>query len=452
MPIQNTPTSKTTLFPVKTGTGTGTFGVQLNPQNSGSAPNIVDQNGSVIASWNPTNKSWSPLDAETTVGSDNTSIGAFLNQNSETFRLNTIRIIDQLPEDQKNNFRTSNTFLPYNTWSGTRASTTTPTSPTGGDPSQTTPSDTEQPEVTVEQLNSFAERGIASRESRRTDYSFGAAGGNLAYPLDRGQEDHDYIAFSIFEYGTRTLSATNVGEFKDRSFTDRVGTVWLPIQSQISDSNAVKWNENSINAAQLEALKIFNSGVEGGVEGALTKLLSTTEQATQNAGTNDAIKSLVTSYLAQEATGVNQLFPRLTGAILNPNVELLFEGPSLRPFNFNFKLSARSLNEAKRIKNIIRFFKQGMAPQRAQTNLFLKAPHVFEIKYKFKGEDHPGLNKIKGKCALQSFNVDYTPEGTYMAYDEDGTMVSYLLQMQFVELEPVYEDDYNKLNADEIGY
>ena len=39
-----------------------------------------------------------------------------------------------------------------------------------------------------------------------------------------------------------------------------------------------------------------------------------------------------------------------------------------------------------------------------------------------------------------------------MAYDEDGTMVSYLLQMQFVELEPVYEDDYHKLNADEIGY
>jgi len=445
VPIQNTPTSKTTLFPVKTGTGTGTFGVQLNPQNSGSAPNIVDQNGSVIASWNPTNKSWSPLNSSQQVGSDNTPIGAFLNQNSETFRLNTIRIIDQLPEDQKNNFRTSNTFLPYNTWSGTRAPTTTPTSPTGGDPNTSTDNqDTGAPATaSAEQLNSFG--GFASREGTRTDY------GNLAYPLDRGNELHDYVSFSIFDYGTKKLSET-LGEFGNRNFGDRQGTVWLPIQSQISDSNSVKWNENSINAAQLESLKIFNAGVEGGVQSALTKLLSTTEQATQNAGTNDAISAVIASYFAQEATGVNNILPRLYGAILNPNVELLFEGPSLRPFNFTFKLNARSKPEADQIKKIIRFFKQGMAPQRAQTSLFLKAPHVFEIAYKFKEKDHPGLNKIKGKCALQSFNVDYTPEGTYMAYDEDGTMVSYLLQMQFVELEPVYEDDYHKLNADEIGY
>lgn len=449
MAIQNTPTSKTTLFPVKTTTSSGTFGVQLNPQNANSAPNIVDQNGNVVASWNSTNKSWTPLDANATVGSDSTPIGTFLNQNSETFRLNTIRIIDQLPDNQRNSFRTSNTFSPYTTWSQTKAASTIPATPTGGDPTQTQPPTTPPETPTVDQLNNFS---VGSRQGTRTDYSFGAAGGNLAYPLDRGTEQQDYIAFSIFDYGTRGLSTSNLGEFTDRKFTTRAGTVWLPIQSQISDSNSVKWNENSINAGQLEALKIFNSGVEGGVEGALTKLLSTTEQVTQNAQTNDAVKAIVTSYLAQEATGVNQLFPRLYGAILNPNVELLFEGPSLRPFNFSFKLNARSKDEADRIKKIIRFFKQGMAPQRAQTSLFLKAPHVFEIKYKFKGKDHPGLNKIKGKCALQSFNVDYTPEGTYMAYDADGTMVSYFLQMQFVELEPVYEDDYQALEDNDIGY
>lgn len=447
MPIQNTPTSKTTLFPVKTGTSSGNFGVQLNPQNPASSPNIVDNNGTVIASWNTTSKSWVPLDSNTTVGSDNTPIGAFLNQNNETFTKNTTRIIDQLPDNQKNAFKSANTFSPYTDWSKSRAPTTTPASPTGGDPNSTSNNqENKQAEASAEQLNSFG--GFASKEGTRKNY------GDLKYPLERGGQEHDYVSFSIFDYGTKKLSQT-LGEFGDRSFGDRLGTVWLPIQSQISDSNSVKWNENSMNAAQLEGLKIFNAGVEGGVQAALTKLLSTTEQVTQNAGTNDAVSAVIASYFAEQGVGLGggSLLPRLYGAILNPNIELLFEGPSLRPFNFTFKLSARSKEEATEIKKIIRFFKQGMAPQRAQTNLFLKAPHVFEIGYKFKNkQEHKGLNKIKGKCALQTFNVDYMPEGTYMAYDEDGSMVSYLLQMQFMELEPVYEDDYEKIPVDEIGY
>jgi len=87
------------------------------------------------------------------------------------------------------------------------------------------------------------------------------------------------------------------------------------------------------------------------------------------------------------------------------NLELLFSAPTLRPFNFTFKLASRSPAESEMIRSIIRFFKQGMSPIRSQSNLFLKAPHTFQIQYLHRNEEHKFLNKFK-ECALQSFNVN----------------------------------------------
>jgi secreted Zn-dependent insulinase-like peptidase len=135
-------------------------------------------------------------------------------------------------------------------------------------------------------------------------------------------------------------------------------------------------------------------------------------------------------------------------------MELLFTGPTLRPFNFTFKLSARGTKDRDQILQIIRFFKQGMAAQRTASQLFLKAPNTFKIRYLHKAKDHPYINYIK-ECALQSFTVNYTPEGNYMTFG-DGLMTSYEITMQFQELEPIFNDDYSKLpggNTDTvIGY
>lgn len=444
MPIQNTPTSQTTLFPVNTGTTTGRFGVQINPQNPNSAPNIVDQNGNVVASWNATNNSWSPLDANATVGTDNTPIGAFLNQNSNVFTQNTTAIINKLPSDQRQGFINSNSYQPFTTWAGNQAPAP-PQQQSGGDPNNGggTQSGGSTPfsGLTTQQLNAF---NVTGKSGKRSDY------GNLVYPKSTGNEKNDYIKFSLMEYGNRQIAQSAI-EFEDRSFSNSLGSVKLPIQSQISDSNSVKWNESVMNSFQLMGTGIAMGGITNGVPEAFNQAFTAAQGITQNQSVNDSVKSVIATYFSEQATGTSNLQSRLFGAILNPNLELLFEGPALRPFNFTFKLSARNKTEAEEIRKIIRFFKQGMAVQRSEKNLFLKAPHVFQIDYLFNDKDnHPGLNKIK-KCALQTFNVDYTPEGSYMAFDQDGTMVSYGLQMQFMELEPVYEDEYGS-NTAEIGY
>ena len=102
-----------------------------------------------------------------------------------------------------------------------------------------------------------------------------------------------------------------------------------------------------------------------------------------------------------------------------------------------------------------------MAPIRSKSNLFLKTPHTFQLRYLHRGETADGgtglhfkLNNFK-ECALQSFGVNYTPTGNYATY-QDGTMVSYEITMGFSELEPVFNDDYGLGNGsspdDAIGF
>ena len=63
--------------------------------------------------------------------------------------------------------------------------------------------------------------------------------------------------------------------------------------------------------------------------------------------------------------------------------------------------------------------------------------------------DKKFLNKIK-MCALQSFDVQYTPDGSYMTY-EDGSMTSYQVSMSFGELNPIYQEDYDT-DTRSMGY
>ena len=133
---------------------------------------------------------------------------------------------------------------------------------------------------------------------------------------------------------------------------------------------------------------------------------------------------------------------------MNPNMELLFGGPQLRSFGFTFKFSPRNAQEAKVLIDIIRFFKQGMAPQKTAEGLFLKTPRTWMLQYLHEGREHKFLNKFK-ECALQSFSVNYTPDGNYSTF-RDGVMTAYELTMSFGELEPVFSTDYD--DSQSIGF
>jgi hypothetical protein len=280
--------------------------------------------------------------------------------------------------------------------------------------------------------------------------------GYLKYPLTLKLEEQDCIKFTMLEYAPRQINLQAISKGTPLSARDtntnrtRGSTVVLPIQPSITDSNTVQWGSNEMNAAEMIAASAAFGAIKGGGD-AMAESLTAAAELLQNA--NSDIKNTIAAGFADKAAGTKGLLTRITGGIVNPNMELLFEGPQLRSFTFNFTLSAREEKESKYIRNIIRFFKQGMSVKRAKTGLFLKSPHTFEIKYMYKNKEHGWINKIK-ECALTSCNVNYTPSGNYATY-YDGSMTSYELTLGFSELEPIYDDDYGKGSKTfetEIGY
>ena len=226
-----------------------------------------------------------------------------------------------------------------------------------------------------------------------------------------------------------------IGEdLKDRK---PIGTVFLPIPGGIRDDQTVDWGESRLNpveaAAANVALKFLTGQDAAGEVGKIGAQLTKRQ--------NEVAGGLSIALSQAAVGGSGGLLTRQTGAIMNPNMELLFKSPQLRPFQFAFQLTPRSKDEAKSIMKIIRLFKQAMAPIRSDSMLFLKSPHTFRIKYLAKGKErHPYIGQIK-ECALLSCGVDYSPDQNYSTY-EDGVMTAYQLSLQFKELEPVYNDDY----------
>ena len=285
-----------------------------------------------------------------------------------------------------------------------------------------------------------------SAEGTRTKFP------TIIHPADLGSSKQDVIRFDMHEYVPGELSGAQIGDSGLKGFGfnsgsnnlgPSIGSVTLPIPSGITDQNKADWGSNSMTALDIAKADVAKTAIFDGLAKGVGKFDEYIKKVQANSGDT---ASAVGNAFAAAAAGVDAqaLLARTTGMVMNPNMELLFKGPTLRPFSFKFKLTPRGQTEADNIIKIIRFFKQGSAPIRSQSNLFLKSPHVFRITYIHRGEQgelHKKLNAFK-TCALQGFGVNYTPTGNYATY-QDGTMVAYDISMSFTEITPIFNDDYD---------
>ena len=312
-------------------------------------------------------------------------------------------------------------------------------------------------------------------------------GGILRYPMEALTGTTDYLQIDIKEYirqpgntkligakgfGRNTLNnsvgATRSGSLATKS-VQNTGTIILQIPSDIKDGNSANYGDSKMNTLTGAAAGAISGGMKAGAE--LVKALGNEKsfadagnQIKEDIGANltpgetNALLSAAQQGLTAKATsaamgifGANvsteQLLARQSGQIFNPNLELLFNGPTLRSFSFSFKMTPRSAQEARQCKLIIRSFKQNMAPKTGGDTIggsavFMKTPNLFELRYRKGNSDHPFLNKFK-QCFLTNCAVNYTGEGVYATYD-DATPISMQLDLTFKEIEPIYFDDYDK--------
>jgi len=277
------------------------------------------------------------------------------------------------------------------------------------------------------------------------------------YPNQEIYEDTDYLRIAIVNYTPvgDQLSGRRDERRKKTSAKERIATVLLPMPSNLVDNNAVSYTDDSLNAL---AAAIAGGSADIMTEGAELNFSDLGEKLQKRItdtgmGFGDA-KDLITRQLSSQAAAIfggnvslNQIQARTDGTIFNPNMELLFNGPTLRSFKFQFKMTPRNDDEMKQIKSIIRSFKKNMSPktvitrENAAGTLYLKTPSIFELTYMQGGKKHNFLHNFK-QCFLENMSVNYTGEGTYATYD-DGTPISMIMDLQFKETEPVYDSDYD---------
>jgi len=335
-------------------------------------------------------------------------------------------------------------------------------------------------------------------------------GGLLLYPVDILKNQQDTLQITMYRYRPPSGDLFTNPNFKfaelftqglqrNSALKEPIATTVLPIPSGIQDNNAISWGDDSMNNMTAAVTGNINknplqAGLGQGllslgteITNALTKIklpdatlrqmLTIADAAgIQNLSGlmgNQQVKAAITSLIAKNAgfeIPAETILARGYGIVPNSNLELLFQGPTLRQFSFNWRMSPRSAKEATNVKRIIRMFKQGSAPRKLNSqsgagaaSLFLGTPNVFKLSYKTAGnKEISGLNKFK-ICALVNMNVIYAPDGQWAAYAE-GQPVSVQMTLNFQEIEPVYENDYQetifgnlgdnnaKVYPDDVGY
>jgi len=273
----------------------------------------------------------------------------------------------------------------------------------------------------------------------------------LAYPYDI-DITQDHLQITRYEYKRTGVNLSAPGD-SNKLLGKQVGeTVFLPMP-KASEAGGAEWGESKVDVLGIGAASVFKFGMDR-----LANLTTPTELPDPKApGFNvssvmEAIKNfrgnaggaaqILGARYASQALGAlgisisgEDLITRSTGNAVNPNAELLFRGPVLRDFGFRFTMIARSDKEAKQIRKIVRFFKEGSAPK-YQNAAFLGSPDIFQLKYQPKSV----LNQFK-PMSLNKVTIDYAPDGYWAAY-EDSHPVSIVMSLEFSEIVPVYDKDY----------
>jgi hypothetical protein len=284
---------------------------------------------------------------------------------------------------------------------------------------------------------------------------------NLRYPKKTLDNTSDFLEIKVFDYvpggfelGPPIQSQTARQRLKAKQDSPK-GYILLPIPQNVSDSISVSWGDDNITALDAGLFAVATGGIQDPKKAFEAAIATIKEKA--GSGMTDLQKKALTNYAAAMAVNTisSNVTPtgyvsRTTGAVLNSNLELLFQGVNLRTFQFTFDMAPRSNSEAQEVKQIIRTFKREMSAKTSGgagsgsntgAGLFITAPSLFQLTYKSGPRKHPFLNTFK-PCALTDVTVNYTASGTYATY-EDGSPVHIQMGLTFKEINPVYSEDYD---------
>lgn len=279
----------------------------------------------------------------------------------------------------------------------------------------------------------------------------------------------DYVLFQFFKYNPpfggvvgsrpdqqpdqRTNTGASAGNyFNYNQEYDPAGgkykSIIMYMPEDISTGFRGNWGGKAFSNIGADALR--SAGAEGlsKLDNAATTIGNAFERFPALVGAAAVRKAI--QKITGDALSNDDVFGSISGAILNPNTELLFQSVDMRNFQLTFKLVPRNETESEIINEIIQIFKMCTLPSRTPGEVFgmsnqgigagfIGVPNLCRVHF-MKGPDpHPVLPIYK-MCAVTQVDVNYTPDGAYATYT-DGQPVAIQLALNFQETKLVFSEE-----------
>lgn len=316
---------------------------------------------------------------------------------------------------------------------------------------------------------------------------------SVHYPEDIGDF---YVCIDFYKY--RTAFGDNSSPVADPSKTDMLRRLYnadkqsvnnqimkstfarikLPIPQGLVDSFAVNYATTELGGgigALASGLAAAGSGGQA-LAGIASNLITGGDASVaaeseefkkfMNAAGTGAARSTATGigkYLTSKLgiSGVESvagLVDLVSGDAINPNITVLFRGPTLKSHNFSWHITPRSRQESANIQKIIGIVKRAMHPEQFDkgVSVLLKYPSECLIQFVGKQGNKQFLYPLR-PTVVESLSVNYAPSNVPSFFQDTHEVTSLDLNIRFQETSYYTResfDDTSEYGSDgiDVGY
>lgn len=289
----------------------------------------------------------------------------------------------------------------------------------------------------VESLAGTAEDGMTERGTI----------GNTVLRSQNGESLTD-ILFETEE--GEAQQASYFQTYENKGGGERVGSVTLPLQRDLRYSDLAQYetaNLGLVGGALEGAMQGQNPFAGASSNGQLLSTASALAAAAIAKGAGEVLGAAIgsafgsagavvgASALGDTMGGLSPAVRSATRIASAPNQRTLFQQVGIRSFAFTFKMVANSHEEALEVRNIVKFFRQELYPEKIPLGdsgvpLAYKFPNMFEIDIKNNYGENPAF-KIQ-RCYLRDVQTSFNSTGTGMHWD--GNFVEVDISLAFQEI------------------
>ena len=301
----------------------------------------------------------------------------------------------------------------------------------------------------------------------------------LMFPSDLGEF---FMSFEFYDYRTlgqlqkQSTSATKNVEItrniynanKDnvqnaiKNSKDAFARISLPIPANLVDHFRVEYQTTSLGLPAGIAGEIgqgFNDLSDGIFTPQQKQLLSDVQNTTSGNTDSQGFLSQLRDNTGAQLTArvglmgaadwIQDLYDLSSGVATNPNLAVLFKGPTLKQHTFSWKFAPRSQKESESIRKIIAILKRAMHPRKLNnsTSALLKYPS--ECLAQFHGPKENFLYPLR-PTVVEDVVVNYAPNGTLSTFQETHDTTAYEITIMLQETSYNTRESFGDVN--EYGY